>query len=81
MSDYVTQEATPNLLLREILDHIQVYQNGSSTPDAALAELWVVAQKFMELHHYLQGGGQFPRDWITRSNQFTPEHWQRVGRG
>ena len=81
MTDYVQQEATPNLLLREILTNIQSYQNGPAEGDAALAHLHVVQAKFLELHRYLRNGGQFPREWITRNYQFSAEHWERVGRG
>lgn len=78
MTDYVQQEATPNLLLRELLDLDERIRAGRPmTSDEAVQVGHKFRQKFMELHKYLKGGGQFPREWVTKRNQYTPDEWRQ----
>jgi hypothetical protein len=71
-------EVTPNLLLRELLDMDNAMATAQLTTDEALMAYENFRARFRELHRYLKDGGQFPREWITRRNQYSPEQWRQM---
>jgi len=75
--EYVKYDPTANLLLRELLDlHEELNKSDYAEGDRNQT----FRDRFIKLHKFLQNGGQFPTDWVTKRNQHSVDHWNKVGR-